>query len=271
LARILANEGADISAHETLRRAQHAAESWTTVHSEYQTLAAAAQADRWDELISRSGLMPEAQALIRRSPAQGALHAALREAEACELDVDRFFPLLARGCLDDANDPAAVLEARVRRWTAAIDSHAIGTNHLIAGLVPRATGVQDPDMTRALVEREQSMVQRARHLAEQAVASRQVWVGKLGQAPADPLSRRAWMAALTTIAAYRERWSIGSDPLPLGSHNVHSLEQLTHMRRAQTAVEVAIALVRHDRSFRQDPSGFEVSSARRPVLQGPCL
>jgi hypothetical protein len=58
LSGVLANEGADVSASETIRRAQHVAESWTTLHAEYQTLAAIAQADRWDALIRRSGLAP---------------------------------------------------------------------------------------------------------------------------------------------------------------------------------------------------------------------
>jgi hypothetical protein len=271
LAGVLANEGADVSAHETIRRAQHAADSWTTLHAEYQTLAATAQADRWDALISQSGLTPIAQKLVNLSPARGALHAALREAESSGLDVDTVFPLLARGGLDDANDPAAVLHRRVQQWIAAAQSRANEGTHLIAGLVPRATGVRDPDISRGLAEREHALEQRARYLAEEAVSSRREWVRRLGQPPTDPTTQRAWLSAIGTIAAYRERWSIASGPRPLGSENVQSLEQLAHVRRAQTAIDIALAAVRLGQSSQAEGPGLAVHSAPDPVHQGPDL
>jgi conjugative relaxase-like TrwC/TraI family protein len=270
LGRVLANQGADLSAHETIRRAQHTAENWTTLHAEYQTIAAAAQANRWDQLISQAGLTPAVHELVRLSPARGALHAALRDAEASGLDVETVFPLLARGGLDDAHDPAAVLHSRVRRWTSTTDSHAKATQ-LIAGLVPRAAGVQDPDMARALTEREQSMGQRALHLAEQAVTSGQPWVRRLGPPPADLISRHTWIAAVKTVGAYRERWSVTSDPRPLGSENVQSLEQLTHLRRAETAIAIALAAVREGRSLHPEAHGLDVSYDPAPARPGPEL
>jgi conjugative relaxase-like TrwC/TraI family protein len=271
LAAVLANEGADVSAHETVRRAQHAADSWTTLHAEYQTLAATAQADRWDALISRSGLTPIAQKLVNLSPARGALYAALREAEASGLNVDTVFPALARGGLEDANDPTAVLHSRVQQWIAAAQSRADGGTHLIAGLVPGATGVRDPDMSQGLAEREHALEQRARYLAVEALSSRHVWVRRLGQPPADPTTQRAWLSAIGTVAAYRERWSIGRDPRLLGSENVQSLEQLAHMRRAKTAIEIALAAGRLGQSWQTGRPGLEVHSAPEPVRRGPDL
>jgi len=53
---VLANEGADVSAHETMRRPQHQAEDFATLAAEYETLATAAQAGRWAALLARSGL-----------------------------------------------------------------------------------------------------------------------------------------------------------------------------------------------------------------------
>jgi hypothetical protein len=271
LARVLANEGADVSVHETIRRVQHAAESWTTLHAEYQTLVATAQADRWDELIGRAGLTPAARELIRLSPARGALHAALRDAEASGLDVDTVFPLLVRGGLHGADDPATVLHGRIQRWIAAADTHATRTNHLIAGLVPRATVVQDPDMTRALAEREQSTERRAQHLAEHAMSSGQTWVRGLGQPPTDPTTQRSWRSAIRTVAAYRERWSVGSDPRPLGSEDVESLEQLAHLQRARCSIDVALTAVRLGQFWQADGPLLDVHSAPQPVHQGPHL
>jgi hypothetical protein len=96
LVTILANQGADISAHETLRRAHQTAESRATLKAEYQTIAEIAESKRWDDLIARSGLTAHEQDRLRVSPARAALHAALRQAEAAGLDVDNVVPVLAR-------------------------------------------------------------------------------------------------------------------------------------------------------------------------------
>ncbi len=56
LAAVLANEGADVSAHETIRRERHAAGNIATLIAEYQTIARIAQAERWDRVLSTSGL-----------------------------------------------------------------------------------------------------------------------------------------------------------------------------------------------------------------------
>jgi hypothetical protein len=65
LAGVLANERADLSAHETLERAQRQAEDFTILAAEYETLARVAQQQRWDELLDRSGLH-ELQLSLRR-------------------------------------------------------------------------------------------------------------------------------------------------------------------------------------------------------------
>jgi conjugative relaxase-like TrwC/TraI family protein len=270
LAAVLANEGADVSAHETIRRAQHAAESWITLHAEYQTIAAVAQANRWDELVSRSGLTVAQQELVRLSPARGALQTALREAEAAGLAVDQVFPLLARGCLDNANDPAAVLHSRVERWTAATQARGGTNTGLIAGLVPRANGARDSDVGRALTEREYAMEWRAQELAQSALSSGQPWTRTLGSPPKDPVHRRAWLAAVGTIAAYREQWSVDNDS-QLGGDKLQSLEQLTQRRRAQKAEETALAIVRRERSWPSHPPTLDPGTSLEAVHEGPEL
>jgi hypothetical protein len=92
LAAVLANEGADVSAHETMRRAQHQSEDFTALAGEYQTLARVAQAERWDALLERCGLSQEQLEQVRASEAHGPLLAALRDAEARGLDVDKAVP-----------------------------------------------------------------------------------------------------------------------------------------------------------------------------------
>src|SRR5205807_3741973 len=141
----------DLSAHEMIRRAHREVESWTTLHAEYQTIAKDAQAPRWDALLARSGLGDPELDAVRSSPAQGALMAALRHAETSGLNVEAGLPSIVRQRpLDDADDVAAVLHARVETWTDRAGSERLTRKNLIAGLVPRALHVEDPDLARAL-------------------------------------------------------------------------------------------------------------------------
>ena len=244
LCRVLGNEGADVSAHETLRRAQHQAEDFTALAGEYQTLARAAQAERWDALLEHCGLLAEQLEQVRASQAYGPLCAAIRDAEARGLDVETAFPkLVAARPLADSEDAAAVMHARVDRWVAAAGSKRKAATNLIAGLIPRASGVADLEMAKALRERDRAMERRARELADEAIERGQVWVRRVGTPPTDPAAREAWIQAVSTVAAYRDRWGIGSDHRPLGPESaVKTIEAIGHRKRAQAAIERALHL-----------------------------
>jgi conjugative relaxase-like TrwC/TraI family protein len=258
---VLANEGADLSAHETLERAQRQVEDFSVLAAEYETLARAAQQQRWDDLLGRSGLESRRLEQVRQSPAYGPLLAALRDAEAHGLDVERTFPkLVAARPLDDAEDPAAVIRGRVDRWTAAAGSRLrIGTD-LIAGLIPRAAGVTDPDMARGLQERDEAMQRRARALAGRAIEQNQVWVRRLGVPPSDPLGRERWTEAVTTVAAYRKRWGIDDDSQPLGSKGTaRTIEAIKQRERARGAVNRASRLTQAAGAQCQEIEGVAVA------------
>jgi len=242
LAGVLANEGADVSAHETIQREQHAAESWPTLCAEYQTLAKVAQAERWEALLDRSGLSPEALELVRGSEAHGPLLASFRDAESRGVDVEEVLPRLVQAhTLGDADDVAAVLRARVERYGKAGGSKRRVAENLIGGLVPRALGVTDLEMARALEDRERGLEQRGRSLAEQAVARGDAWTRVLGPAPADSGRRERWLAKVSTVSAYRERWGVtGEAPLGL---DATCIEQIGHRKRAQEAIDRATAIV----------------------------
>jgi hypothetical protein len=240
---VLANEGVDLSAHEVVDRAQRHTEDFSLLAAEYETLARAAQQQRWDDLLDRSGLEPRRLEQVRQSSAYGPLLAALRRAEAHGLDVERVFPrLVASRPFDDAGDPAAILRGRVDRWSqTARPRQKAGTN-FIAGLIPRAV-VLDPDMALALDERDLAMRSRARELAVRAIKRREAWISRLGTPPADPASREMWIAAVSTVAAYRNRWSISNDHRPLGSEGaVKSMEVVGQRKRAQAAIQRALIL-----------------------------
>ena len=152
---VLRNEGAEVAAHDMIRREQHEAEGMERLSAEYLTLATEAQAERWDALLRRSGLSDDDLATVTASAARGPLFAGLRDAEARGLDVEAALPqLVAAKSLAHATDVASVLHSRVDRWSDAAGGRRRHTGQLIAGLIPRAQGVTDPDMARALAERD---------------------------------------------------------------------------------------------------------------------
>jgi hypothetical protein len=240
---VLRNEAAEVAAHEMIRREQHEAESMERLSAEYQTLATDAQSERWDALLARSGLSDDDLASVADSAARGLLFAGLREAEARGLDVDDALPRLVAGrSLADAADVASVLHGRVDRWAHAAGGRRRHTEHLIAGLIPRAQGVGDPDMARALAERDHAMEQRARSLAVEAITTGQSWVRPLGAPPSRPAQRERWLREVSTVAAYRDRWHIeGQGPLgPAPDRENH--EQTAQREKAQSAGKWARAI-----------------------------
>lgn len=58
LSEVLAKEGAELSAHETLQRAQRQADDPVVLAAEYETILRVAQEERWEALLRRSGLSP---------------------------------------------------------------------------------------------------------------------------------------------------------------------------------------------------------------------
>jgi conjugative relaxase-like TrwC/TraI family protein len=243
LAGVLRNEGADVAAHDMIERQLAEAEGMEPLSAEYLTLAALAQQERWDTLLARSGLSNEDLATVRSSAAHGPLLAAFRDAEARGLDVETTFPRLVAGrSLADAVDVAAVLHGRVERWTQVAGGRSRRADRLIAGLVPRAHGVNDPEMARALAERDQAMEERARTLADQAVESGETWVQHLGTPPARPARRERWMRELSTVAAYRDRWHITGHSLAGRRGDVSGTEQTGQRQRALAAASRAAAI-----------------------------
>jgi hypothetical protein len=242
LAGVLATDRADLSAHETLRREQSKTEDFATLAAEYDTLARAAQAERWDGLLKAAGLDPGQLEQVRQSEAHGPLVAALRDAEARGLDVEAVFPkLVASRSLDEAEDAASVMHSRVERWARAGAPRGRAASNLIAGLIPRALGVTDPDMARALRERDVAMQTRARELAAEALEAGQPWTRVFGAPPTD--ARRQWIEAISTVAAYRHRWNIGDDDRPLGSDpDITITDFIDDRKRAAVASERVLRL-----------------------------
>ena len=116
---VLQHIGAELSAHETIAAEQDRWGSIAQLAAEYDTIAQAAQHDRWATFLQASGLTVEQVEDVLASDAYGALSAELRHAEANHHDVAVLLPrLVASRSLHDAEDVAAVLHARLAAVTA---------------------------------------------------------------------------------------------------------------------------------------------------------
>lgn len=240
---VLQHVGVEPSAHEALVAEQ---EAWGTIAqlaAEYETIAAAAQRDRWAALLRTSGLTGSDASAAVESDAFGPLAAELRRAEANHHDVDALLPRLvrARG-FDDADDVAAVLRHRVAAATARPSGS--GRSHVsprfIAGLIPKASGIMSSEMQQALTERRTLMEDRADAVLDRALTEGSAWATSLGAQPADPQRAAAWRRAARIVAAYRDRYQLTADAA-LGAHP-ESTTQKIDRARAEAALRTIAKL-----------------------------
>jgi len=236
---VLQHVGAELAAHETLKAEQDAWGSIAQLAAEYETIAAAAQHERWVDVVRASGLTDIEVEQAVASDAFGPLSAELRRAEAHNIDIDSVLPRLvrARG-FADADDVAAVLQSRVARVISrsARAGHTRQAPRLIVGLVPAALGAMDHDTRIALHERVRLMEARASELVEQAIHSRHPWIGELGEEPRGKAAE-SWRRHARVVAAYRDRYGIVGRSVVGGSPT--STLQERDAARARAALESA--------------------------------
>jgi hypothetical protein len=208
LVAVASRRGADLSAHQTMASEWARAASFDQLVKEHQSLVAAATARRWEAVMGRAGLLDDLLARARRSSEWAGLLGALRDAEDRGLDVEAALPELARLPMGADQDPAALLRARVQRWEKVAGGQWRPRQDLVAGLVPRARGIDDPDLAKAVREREDAIAQRALGLAEHAVRNGTAWAQPFGPPPTAPAVAKAWWDRLAVVAAYRDRWRV---------------------------------------------------------------
>ncbi|PAK94916.1 conjugal transfer protein [Brevibacterium casei] len=229
---VLQHTGAELSAHETITAEQDQWGSIAQLAAEYETIAAAAQRDRWAMLIRSSGLTAEQAEAAIESEAFGALTAELRRAEANHHNLDTLFPRLvaARG-FADADDIISVLHYRVARATArpAGSGRTRKEPRWIAGLIPSADGPMTGDMRQALDERRELIETRAEAVLDTARDAGEAWTRPLGNPPRDPRNAQTWRRYARTIAAYRDRYDITEDT-PLGPTPENTAQKIDRAR-----------------------------------------
>ncbi len=246
---VLQHVGAELSAHETITAEQEHWGSIIQLAAEYETIAQAAQHDRWATLLAAAGLTSEQVDAVLDSDAYGALSSELRHAEANHHDIDTLLPrLVTARSLEDADDIAAVLHTRLARATArpAGSGRTRKPPHLIAGLIPEANGPMTGDMRQALAERRELIEQRADAVLTSALADQEPWTAGLGEPPREKKQQAAWRQAARVIAAYRDRYQITDDRDPLG-RVPESTSQKIDAARARAALNRAQAITNDDR------------------------
>ena len=245
---VLQHIGAELSAHETITAEQEHWGSITQLAAEYETIAQAAQHDRWATLLATSGLTTEQVGDVLDSDSYGALSAELRHADANHHNLDTLLPrLIAARSLDDADDIASVIHARLTRATArpAGSGRTRKPPRLTAGLIPDAAGPMADEMRRALDERRDLIEQRADAVLHSALADKEPWTAKLGTPPKDAKKHAAWWRAARTIAAYRDRNQITDNRNPLGPA-AESTSQKIDAARARAAFNRARSIADDD-------------------------
>ena len=241
---VLHHVGAEASAHETIAAQQDVWGSVAQLAAEYETLAAAAQHDRWVGLVRGSGLaLTQAEEAIKSS-GFGALTAELRRAEAHHLDVESLLTrvVAARG-LEDAVDMAAVLCSRITTAIAR-DIHATRarrTPRFIVGLVPKAIGPMTVEMSRALDERSGLIESRADSVLDEAVCGGARWTRALGAIPRGR-DTTSWRQQARTVAAYRDRYAV------VGTRALGPAPQTETQRRDAAQARGAIEAARDRKS-----------------------
>lgn len=252
---VLQHVGAELSAHEIIDAEQDVWGSIAQLAAEYETIAAAAQHDRWAALIRASGLSDADTEDAIASDAFGPLAAELRRAEANHHDIDTLLPRLvaARG-FTDVYDIAAVLHARVARATARPTGagRTQRAPRMIAGLIPAATGAMSADMRQALDERRDLIEQRAIALVDAALSlsTHEAWIDVMGEGPRGPRQAEAWRQQMRVVAAYRDRYGITADSA-LGAPAANAAQR----------TDAALARIAMDRA-RQLGSGVVDAAAR---------
>lgn len=241
---VLQHSGASLSAHQTMEAEYEMHGGIDRLAAELETIAAEAQRDRFVELLGSSGLTDEQLGAVVASNAFGPLTVALRRAEAHHHDLESLVPrIVAQHALDDANDVAAVLQYRLENAVSAPPRGSQLRPRLIAGLIPEPLGAMRDENRQSIAERKRLIESRARALAAVAARTGESWVRRLGAPPSTVAGREAWLAAASTVAAYRDRYQITSD-LPAGrgqTGDAQGADRVRAMRAAKEASSIASA------------------------------
>jgi conjugative relaxase-like TrwC/TraI family protein len=217
LARILATEGAELSATQTLARALDDAESLHHLEPIRQSLATDAATRRWHTLLPACHLDPDQITVIWTSPERPNLIAALRRGEVRGLLMQ---PVMVQIVADHARRSAALdhddgagsgamrvdlAAALTRDLTAFLDAGAerphLHDRSRLATLEP----IDPSDVAAPVITELSALVtHRVQALTELAVATRPAWLRPLDDEPEPSVGLADWSAHLTAAVTHAD-------------------------------------------------------------------
>ena len=211
LAGVLARDGGELSATETLERELSRADHLGVLGGIWDDLVRREQHARFEHAL-RDALPADLAQDALDDPACTWLWRSLREAELAGLDGgDVLRQAVAARSMTGARDIARVLDSRVRR--------------MLDGVLPQPPGpwaARVPDtgsaeVNRYLRELAEAMDDRARRLGEHAAETQPLWARQaFGPLPDDPVGRADWEQRASVVAAYRERYGYAHPGDPIG-------------------------------------------------------
>jgi hypothetical protein len=211
LAGILARDGSQLTATDTLERELSRADHLGVLGGIWDDLTRRAQLTRFEHALRRELPARQAEQALA-DPACTWLWRTLREAEAAGLDGGHILgQAVAERSMAGARDIARVLDSRLRQALDGIQPPPPG---------PWAARVPDTgsaDLNRFLCELAEAMDDRTRRLGEHTAATQPPWARHaLGPVPDDPAARSGWEQRASLIAAYRERYGYSRPDDPIG-------------------------------------------------------
>ena len=211
LAGVLARDGSELSATETLQHELSQADHLGVLGGIWDDVTRRAQATRFEHAL-RGALPTDLASQALEDPACTWLWRSLREAEAAGLDGAHILRRAAASrTMSGARDVARVLDSRVR--------------HMLDGVQPqpsrpwteRVPSTDSAELDRYLRELAEAMDDRVRRLGEHTAATQPLWARRaLGPVPSDPVARLEWEQRASLVAAYRERYGYADPAEPIG-------------------------------------------------------
>jgi hypothetical protein len=233
LTQVLATDGTELSATQTMRQRQDQAASLARLAPIRATLLADADHRRWARILPACGLDHQQARRVLGSPAAGALIAALRAGEDDGHLMPRILRSLAAGrSLDDADDLAAVLHDRVTRWlddnpdppTYDNDDRPGTPDGWALAALLGAGHVNSDDPTHPTLAAIDALIRsRIQALTLDATETRPEWTRPLGDEPPSEANRQRWRHCVAMVCAHRDltgvtgvtdHSTVGTDPSP---------------------------------------------------------
>ncbi|MGH3276830.1 MAG: hypothetical protein ACRDNZ_21185, partial [Streptosporangiaceae bacterium] len=211
LAGVLARDGSELSATETLQRELSGADHLGVLGGIWDDITRRVQAARYEQAL-REALPTGLARQALDDPACTWLWRTLRDAETAGLDgVQVLRQAVASRSMAGARDVTRVLDSRIRHM---LDGTQPASSGRRTDRVPR-TGSADLDCY--LHELAETMDDRTRRLGEHAAATQPAWARQaLGPLPGDPAAGLDWEQRASLVAAYRERYGYSHPDDPIG-------------------------------------------------------